>query len=76
MRNIHSKHWARAPGWSRYSENEERERAWRGWARVSCCGRRGLTALFKPSFTIKKKEGGPPSAFKTEKVQCIEMLAL
>ena len=25
LRNIHSKHWARAPGWSRYSENEERE---------------------------------------------------
>ena len=26
LRNIHSKHWARATGWSRYSENEERER--------------------------------------------------
>ena len=25
LRNICSKHWARAPGWSRGSENEERE---------------------------------------------------
>ena len=67
LRNICSKHWARAPGWSRGSENEEREilegveKGVLLWPEGPDCGFLNALSQLKKK---KKEEGGLALSFQ------------